>query len=174
LKAVLTYTTNYDILSKSVQNKRTSMNAKFKELDCGTDILQIQQDTFTLNRFKELMSNKLTEKLNKRPEGRGNSYPIFFSLFSDFSIGAVNIRAFESKWIFPSQGIDCQLLKIGSQGWQKGKLRIEASLSCATSTGYYTIEVIKLEFCPDEPTEPESILDDIRQSEEYKNLANKN
>jgi len=150
------------------------MNAKFKELDCDTDILLIQQDTFTLNRFKELISNKITEKLNKRPDGRGNNYSIFFSLFSDFSIGAVNIRAFESKWSFPSQGIDCQLLKIGSQGWQKGKLRIEASLSCETRTGYYTIEVIKLEFCPDEPAEPESILDDIRQSEEYKNLTNNN
>ncbi|MEP6490173.1 KGK family protein [Microcoleus vaginatus GB2-A3] len=149
------------------------MNAKFKELDCNTDILLIQKDTFTLNRFKELMSKKLAENLNKRPEGTtGRINPIFFSLFSDFSIGEVNIRAFESKWIFPSQGIDCHLLKIGSQGWQKGKLRIEASLSWATSTGYYTIEVIKLEFCPDEPAEPESILDDIRQSEEYKNLTN--
>lgn len=142
----------------------------FKTLDCGTDILLIQKDTFTINRFKELMINTLTEKLN-----RGASYSInsiFFNLFSDCSIGEVSIRVFESKWIFPAQGIDCHLLKIGSQGWQKGKLRIEASLSCTISHRYYSVEIIKLEFCPDEPAEPKSILDDIRQSEEYKNLTN--
>ncbi|MEG3931744.1 MULTISPECIES: KGK domain-containing protein [unclassified Microcoleus] len=148
------------------------MNAKFKNLDGETDILLIHKDTFTVNRFKELMSNKLAERLNKRHDGSRKGNPIFFDLFFDFSMGGVNVSVFESKWIFPSQGIDCQLLKIGSQGWQKGKLRIEASLSVATSTGYCTIEVIKLEFCPDEPAQPESILDDIRQSEEYKNLTN--
>ncbi|NJK69946.1 MAG: KGK family protein [Microcoleus sp. CSU_2_2] len=148
-----------------------------KTLECDTDILLIQKDTFTIKRFKELMRNKVTDKLNKRPDGASysSSNSIFFNLFSDCSIGEVNIRVFESKLSFPSQGIECQLLKIGSQGWQKGKLRIEASLSYKTSSNYnYSVEIIKLEFCPDEPAEAESILDDIRQSEEYKKLANNN
>ncbi|NEU72786.1 KGK domain protein [Hassallia byssoidea VB512170] len=46
-------------------------------------------------------------------------------------------------------GIDCEILKIGAKGWQKGKIKIRVSV----------------EFCPDEPeiTEPESPLDDIRR-----------
>ncbi|MGI8505169.1 MAG: KGK domain-containing protein [Hassallia sp.] len=52
-------------------------------------------------------------------------------------------------------GIDCEILKIGAKGWQKGKIKIR----------------VNVEFCPDEPeieealeiTEPESPLDDIRR-----------
>ena len=54
-----------------------------------------------------------------------------------------------------SEGIDCEVIKINTQGWQKGKVRLA------------------IEFCPDEPeieetpTEeiphPESPLDDLRQ-----------
>ncbi len=62
------------------------------------------------------------------------------------------------KWF--GEGIDCEILKIGAKGWQKGKLRIR----------------VTVEFCPDEPEIPEtpvsnspeinkseSPLDDIRQ-----------
>lgn len=63
------------------------------------------------------------------------------------------------KWF--EEGADVEVLKYGSQGWKKGKLRIKVSL----------------EFCPDEPkveevaapqeaesvNEPESPLDDIRR-----------
>ncbi len=56
------------------------------------------------------------------------------------------------------QGVDCQVLRFGRKGWQKGKVRIKVSV----------------EFCPDEPdveekpasneiTQPESPLDDLRQ-----------
>ncbi|MGK7932774.1 MAG: KGK domain-containing protein [Microcystaceae cyanobacterium] len=46
-------------------------------------------------------------------------------------------------------GVPCEVLKIDSQGWQKGKIRIK----------------FEIEFIPDEPeiTEPESPLDDIRR-----------
>jgi hypothetical protein len=59
-----------------------------------------------------------------------------------------------------SEGKDCEILKIGAKGWQKGKVRLRVSL----------------EFCPDEPdvektptsnqlkiSQPESPLDDIRR-----------
>ena len=64
----------------------------------------------------------------------------------------------EQKWF--GDGIDCEALKIGAKGWQKGKV---------------TIRVI-VEFCPDEPEveetpennqleicQPESPLDDLRR-----------
>jgi hypothetical protein len=46
-------------------------------------------------------------------------------------------------------GVNCQILKAGSNGWQEGKLRLK----------------VTLEFCPNEPKvdAPESPLDDIRQ-----------
>lgn len=54
------------------------------------------------------------------------------------------------KWL--GEGVDCATLKFGSQGWQKGKVRIS----------------LVIEFCPNEPTideipQPESPLDDLRQ-----------
>ncbi|GAX45119.1 hypothetical protein NIES4075_61400 [Tolypothrix sp. NIES-4075] len=59
----------------------------------------------------------------------------------------------QKDWL--GDGIDCEILKIGAKGWQKGKIKIRVSV----------------EFCPDEPeieeapeiTEPESPLDDIRR-----------
>lgn len=59
----------------------------------------------------------------------------------------------EKDWL--GDGIDCEILKIGGKGWQKGKIKIR----------------VNVEFCPDEPeieeapeiTEPESPLDDIRR-----------
>jgi hypothetical protein len=54
------------------------------------------------------------------------------------------------KWL--SEGVDCETLKFGEKGWQKGKVRIKVSV----------------EFCPDEPEieeipQAESPLDDLRQ-----------
>ncbi len=61
-----------------------------------------------------------------------------------------------NRWL--GEGVDCETLKFGAKGWQKGKVRIRVSL----------------EFCPDEPeveetsasneiAQPESPLDDLRQ-----------
>jgi hypothetical protein len=63
-----------------------------------------------------------------------------------------------SKWL--NEGKDCEILRIGSNGWQKGKMRIK----------------VIVEFQPDEPeipetqndrkpeiVPPESPLDDLRQ-----------
>lgn len=48
-----------------------------------------------------------------------------------------------------NQGKSCEILKLGSTGWQKGKVRLK----------------VIVEFCPDEPevSEPESPLDCLRQ-----------
>lgn len=64
----------------------------------------------------------------------------------------------EQKWF--GDGIDCEALKIGAKGWQKGKVKIR----------------VIVEFCPDEPeveetpenneseiSPPESPLDDLRR-----------
>ncbi|WP_019507215.1 KGK domain-containing protein [Pleurocapsa sp. PCC 7319] len=48
-------------------------------------------------------------------------------------------------------GEKCEILKAGSSGWQKGKIKLKLNIS--------------LEFIPDKPEEIESPLDDIRQAE---------
>ncbi len=48
--------------------------------------------------------------------------------------------------LFSKEGIECEVLRLGAKEWHKGKLRIN------------------LEFCPNQPSEPESPLDDIRQT----------
>jgi hypothetical protein len=145
------------------------MNAKFQDLECDTDILMIEKDTFTVERFKELMRQKLAKNFEEKIPNTGQI--MIYKLLCDCSIGGLDLQVDKGQWTFPPEGMICQILKIGSQGWQKGKLRIKASLNCT----YYHVNIkIDCEFCPDEPAEPESILDDIRQSEEYKQLANNN
>ena len=48
-------------------------------------------------------------------------------------------------WFY--EGENCEILKAGSKGWQKGKLKVK----------------VTLEFIPDEPEEIKSPLDDVRQ-----------
>ncbi len=69
------------------------------------------------------------------------------------------VRCFYDKWF--DDGVDCEILKLGAAGWQKGKIKIKLNVS--------------LEFCPDELeveknqtsneqgiSELKSPLDDIR------------
>ena len=46
-----------------------------------------------------------------------------------------------------NEGKECEILKAGSKGWQKGKIRVN----------------VTLEFIPDESDKIESPLDDVRQ-----------
>ena len=58
------------------------------------------------------------------------------------------------------QGVDCELLKPGTEGWKKGKVRIKISLElCLDDTGS------EEESVSNEPlvNQPESPLDDIRR-----------
>ena len=69
--------------------------------------------------------------------------PIISSISSDSGLGDDY-----TKQLF-SEGEECEILRIGSQGWQKGKLKIN----------------LTLEFIPDEAKVEKSPLDDIRQAE---------
>lgn len=46
-----------------------------------------------------------------------------------------------------TKGVDCEILKVGSDSWQKGKFKIKVSI----------------EFIADEPETPQSELDSVRQ-----------
>lgn len=55
--------------------------------------------------------------------------------------------------IWFKEGVNFQILKAGSSGWQKGKIKVS----------------VTLEFIPDELEEEKSPLDDVRQELEQNN-----
>jgi hypothetical protein len=132
----------------------------FQALDCDDDVLMLNKDTFTVGRFKELLRGDFKNKLILQFQFN-NSYSSVIDTLNNVSAGAVKCRLSDINWNSIQEG---QILRIGSKGWQRGKIRVQITFVSSSNT----IEVA-LEFCPDEPTEPESPLDDLRQLPEYKN-----
>jgi len=132
----------------------------------GDDVLLFNQETFTVTKFKELINLAVGEKIltTKTNEGRQR---LFTTDFCTFSIGSESeILLNELQWC--NSSIDCQLLRVGSQGWQKGKLRVQVGVEILASPETAWMINISVEFSSDKPTEPESPLDDLRQLLEYR------
>ena len=138
------------------------MNSKFTPLDCD-DVILLERDTFTVGRFKELSNHEIKRKLNyliydQNNKQQGTNIKYFFSCISlsgqDISLSEIQFNSIK----------DCQILKIGGKGWQKGKLKINVCISPNARNP----DKVCLEFCPDEQIEPESPLDDIRKLVEQK------
>ncbi len=152
-------------------NDQVETNKKYEILDGDDDVLLLGQATFTVRRFKELAFSKFDKIMNQTCVAETNQrekgiiqWIQYLSINEETKIMGGDIN-----WKSPQEGIDCQILKIGSKGWQKGKLQIEINKSLQS---WKTQVCIK--FCADEPLEPKSPLDDIRQSEEYKKLLENN
>lgn len=140
------------------------MKNTFSPLEGDDDVLLLDRDTFTVRRFKELLEREIDTKLKTTRNEQGS--PLFDINFCILSIGSeVKILLNDIQWCNSPR--DCQLLKVGSQGWQKGKLRIQVDTKILFSRDSNKIHIC-IEFCPDEPTAPESPLDDLRQLPEYK------
>lgn len=149
------------------------MGDRFEPLDCGTDILMIDKDTFTVERLKELLRDQMIKKFSDREEQERNKVNFQHkSLFQHLTGPRISIiqnyldfSLTDIVLIFPPEGREAQLLKLGSSGWKAGKMRVNTRILNSTIQ-------LELEFCYDEPTEPESPLDDIRQGEDYQKLVN--
>lgn len=124
----------------------------FTFLECDEDVLLFGKDTFTVGRFKELIKQDYESKNKNFILTQSNNIPV----------GTASFQLLDTKW--NSINKDCQILRIGSKGWQKGKIRFQVTYIYSRH-----ITEVYLEFCPDEPIEPESPLDDLRQLPEYKN-----
>ncbi|MBD1810920.1 KGK family protein [Microcoleus vaginatus DQ-U2] len=143
-------------------------NKKYDTLDDDNDVVLLGHDTFTVGRFKQLASLKFGENFTKSYVVTESYHRSISSLMSNLPINeGTIIPGGDINWSSPQEGIDCQILKIGAKGWQKGKVKIEVNKNLK-SGGTQTC----IKFCPDEPVEQKSPLDDIRQSEEYKKLSN--
>lgn len=149
------------------------MDNTFQALECDTDILMIGKDTFTVERFKELTVEKVQTSFNESYCIMNKQNHTNISIFSILKRNLIRIvdNSVEFKLqnielIFPPEGMDCKVLKLGNSEWQTGKMRIHVMVAGSS------VRVIKLEFCYDEPPQPESPLDDIRQRENYQQLLN--
>ncbi|MGK7923113.1 MAG: KGK domain-containing protein [Trichodesmium sp.] len=157
-----------------------NMSDNFELLKSDDDVLLFEKDTFTVERFKELCAEQLRRKIYLN---QNKSMVIFEHLDRGLYLeNKVFINLNSSKWESMSEEIECKLLKIGDSGWRKGRLRVKNYVDFLPEEykGYRynhnafqypkaNIE-IELEFCPDLTIEPESLLDDIRQSESYQKL----
>ncbi|MFB2898021.1 KGK domain-containing protein [Aerosakkonemataceae cyanobacterium BLCC-F50] len=163
------------------------MSNRFQLLDRDDDVLSFEQD-------KMLKVGQLKEEIRQN-----------FSQFArdSFSYGRNHLRLEnysklkliyglfnEINWqCSPSEGIDCEVLRLGAQNWQKGKLKIQVVLKFLSPLEQQPLQYVEakkmddklreknltiseimdikviLEFCPDTPEiiEPESPLDDLRR-----------
>ncbi len=160
------------------------MNDKFQPLDRDDDVLLFENfnNTFTVGKIKDLISKEFHEKfltssrkvrvLHGQPERR-TDIKSELSVISFDSGGGFVCSEIQWKCI---RAVNCKLLKVGSGGWQEGKLRTQAKVvNSYYENDDYTkykeaVLDICIEFCPDRQNEPISPLDDIRQSEAYKKL----
>jgi len=124
------------------------MEENFYLQNCGTlDALSSKDKAFKISyvkhAIKEALRGAVADTLHNLLKAKG----------VEIDPGASN-RTFDT-WKWFDKGLDCEILKVGAKGWQKGKIRIK----------------VTLEFIPDEPeieqtpeiTQPESPLDDIRR-----------
>ena len=164
------YQRGSSIILENKMNEKIEINKSYEILNGDDDVLLWGEATFMVRRFKELAASKFSKIVEIYVEKGGYSPRKMMDWMSELCINEeTKIMGGDIKWNSPTEGIDCQVLKIGSNGWQKGKLKIEVNRSFQSGETQTSIK-----FCPDEPLEPKSPLDDIRQSEEYKKLSNNN
>ena len=151
-------------------NDKSETHKNYEILDGEDDVLLLGQATFTVGRFKQRACSKFQQMLGTYVAETNQRDKAIIQWITELQINEeTKIMAGDIKWNSPKEGIDCQLLRIGAKGWQKGKLKREVNRRFQSGEAQTSIK-----FCPDEPPEQKSPLDDIRQSEEYKKLSNNN
>ncbi len=132
------------------------MEDRFELLTSNDDVISFRNHTFKIGEFRRKLIGEFQDKEQNTEISR----------FDSISISGMPIYLGEINW--KSSLIDCELLRLGSQSWQKGKYRLQVHIKIPRDEyerrrkGLIQLD---LEFCPDEPpiSEPESPLDDLRQ-----------
>ncbi|MEG4055384.1 MULTISPECIES: KGK domain-containing protein [unclassified Microcoleus] len=109
------------------------MEDKFDLHNCGNDdalsfrnaMLKVENIKETVNNV--LPENELGETLNKSLKEQNLNISVPFDHRQK--------RFSYENWF--GQGIDCEILRVGAQGWKKGKMKLKLNVT--------------IEFCPDEP-----------------------
>jgi hypothetical protein len=96
------------------------MNDRFESLESG-EVISVQHDTLVLSGHRTFRVGELNE-----------------AIASHLKQAIANWTEENNGWFTP-EGLECEALRFGSKGWQKGRIRL-----C-------------LEFCPDEPNLPAQV-----------------
>ncbi|MBD2292634.1 KGK domain protein [Anabaena sphaerica FACHB-251] len=138
------------------------MEDNFKFIGCNEDdAISCGSAMFKMQKLKEKINNLFNKsKLGEELTNSFKSENLYLNIpaINRQHIGKKGVitgsldRILYEKWI--DEGIPCEILKLRSEGWQKGKVKINLEIS--------------IEFIPDEPEieeikEPESPLDDLRR-----------
>ncbi|MEG3903729.1 KGK domain-containing protein [Microcoleus sp. B4b_D2] len=119
------------------------------------DVFSFGSTIFKVGRLREVMRSSVVSKLESAVQELSKTQ--LLQINTNEYNQQFN-RSQQQQWF--GNGINCEALKIGAKGWQKGKVKIR----------------VILEFCPDEPeveekpennesetSKPESPLDDLRR-----------
>ncbi len=113
------------------------MEDNYSLQDCGNDdVLCFGNNTFKVGRFRNTVN-----------ESFGIGFGI--SLTNELKSKGIVVNSAHTNWF--TQGIDCEILNLGSKSWKKGKVKIKISVE------FY------VENEESEIKQPESPLDDLRQ-----------
>ncbi|MGB3755175.1 MAG: KGK domain-containing protein [Rivularia sp. (in: cyanobacteria)] len=127
-------------------------------LDCDDDVVFFEKDTFKVSRLKELTIREVRKKIiiqihDSKKQYGGEGINTFLRAIT---IGEENLNFDYIKF---ETIRECQILQLNGKGWQKGKINIEICISPEDKK----FDKVNLEFFPEQPIEPESPLDDIRE-----------
>lgn len=115
--------------------------------DCSDDdVCSFASGMFKVNRFRQAVKTAVVGQLEEALKNALKSQ----GLEINTAVYVRKVGHSQQRWF--GEGVDCEMLRLGAKGWQKGKVRIRVSL----------------EFCPDEPEvpkTPESNKPEIAQSE---------
>lgn len=115
------------------------MENNFEVKRCSeNDVIEFSSGTYRVKKIIDAMSTVFRNFIEKQLNEILKNYSI--NICPDRSGSNMYINSF-------TKGVDCEILKVGSDTWQKGKVKINVSV----------------EFIPDEPEKLQSELDSVRQ-----------
>ena len=115
------------------------------------DVVLIEENIVKVNKFKEMTITQVREELGTSID----DIQEFLTEDDDES----PFEYVQSDLNLELQVVSCQLLQVNGNGWQKGKLNVKICISPMNNQD----DRVNLKFFPEQPIEPESPLDDIRE-----------
>ncbi|MBD2606552.1 KGK domain protein [Scytonema hofmannii FACHB-248] len=140
------------------------MNNKFKLIGCNDDdVVSFNGKLLKFAKFKDNLEEEFQQKVNFLVEKNDKENAPKVLNLTRLSLGECDLTINLSS---AKEGKECEILRLGSKSWEKGKVRTQAFIEFfPTNTTEKAKINFTIEFSPDEPeiTEPESPLDDIRR-----------
>lgn len=133
------------------------MDDNLQPLNCNDDdVFSLGDDAFKVSKFRKAVTkafgNDIGGQLSNQLKGH------LGVKIADAILAPQGMNYPHARWF--NDGIDCEILKIGSKNWQKGKVRIKVSVEFYVENPE---DSETLEIDESAIREPESPLDELRQ-----------